>query len=697
MTETPRSPGAGAWFGKYRLDRLIGRGGMGEVYEAYDATKDRTVAIKVLPAQLADDPLYRERFQRESHSAARLQEAHVIPIHDYGEIDGRLYIDMRLVQGSSLRSLLNSTGPLPPARAVALIAQVAAALDAAHAQGLIHRDVKPDNILVTAGDFVYLVDFGIAHVATDARLTSASATIGSFHYIAPERFGAAPVSASVDVYSLACVLYECLTGVRPFTADTDAALIHSHLYEPPPKPSMMRSDIPPGFDAVIARGLAKSPEDRYASAGELARAASEQVGGSYYDSPTIGLVPPDAVATRLPPSPLPAASSGEPLPAASSGEPLPAASSGERGPASVGRKRRWVVVGVIAALVILAAGGLGIWKLVGHRSVSESKGNPAPTAASPPAAPPTDLTAADIGLLKVMPVFGYNRSNCKHQNPAFGADAVLRCGNNPSVGAPGGLFYHFPNADVLTAAYRSFTASLHTSNCPADPPGIDGSLTTEGKEVGRRACYADKSVTPPAPSTIITNNNPAVMEFFNWTDPGGQDALDSFVHDGNAAVQSEPGHDPDFYTPADLELFDKYMDTKRYGKANCRHSDPPSPAKAILVCDSNPAAGAPNGVFFAYPDKESTQTMYDAILKMQQVHGCGGSVGSDDAWFVKGKRVGRYTCMIDPSAKNVPALVASAENAFLNVEFFADSPDSPYQVPKTETELVDWFKKTYPA
>lgn len=259
----------GTTFGKYKLTALLGRGGMGEVYEAHDGEKDRTVALKILREEYAEDERFRARFLRESHAAANLQEPHVVPIHDWGEIDGNLYIDMRLVRGQTLQDLVNAC-PLDPHRAVAIIEQVAAALDAAHAQGLIHRDVKPQNIIVTDADFAYLLDFGIAQAQGDSSLTQAGMQIGSFGYMAPERFGETPCTPASDIYSLACVLYEALTGDSPFPTNSYEQLITAHLTAPPPRPSLVRAGVPTTLDAVIARGMAKEPDERYGSAGALA-------------------------------------------------------------------------------------------------------------------------------------------------------------------------------------------------------------------------------------------------------------------------------------------------------------------------------------------------------------------------------------------------------------------------------------------
>jgi serine/threonine protein kinase len=262
----------GGTFGKYEISRLLGRGGMGEVYEAYDTDKGRTVALKLLTDQYAQDETFRARFLRESRAAAILQEPHVIPIHDWGEIDGILYIDMRLVQGETLHDVLKS-GALEPRRAADIIGQIAAALDAAHAQGLIHRDVKPQNIILTRDDFAYLVDFGIAEAKGETHLTVAGYQVGSYDYMAPERFGEYEATLSVDIYSLACLLYEALTGAKPFPVHSAEQAVGAHVSSPPPRPSAINPRVPTSFDGVIARGMAKHPDDRYGSAGALGRAA----------------------------------------------------------------------------------------------------------------------------------------------------------------------------------------------------------------------------------------------------------------------------------------------------------------------------------------------------------------------------------------------------------------------------------------
>lgn len=337
----------GTMFGRYRITGLLGKGGMGQVYEAYDTERGRSVALKILADQFTSDERFRTRFRRESHAAAILQEPHVIPIHDWGEIDGRLYIDMRLVRGQTLYELV-SKGPLEPTRAVSIVNQIAAALDAAHAEGLIHRDVKPQNIIVTPADFAYLVDFGIAETKGETRLTMAGSHIGSFAYMAPERFTDSNVTPSVDEYALACVLYEALTGQIPFPADSQEQLILAHLSSPPPRPSVVNRSVPPSFDEVIARGMAKEPDDRYGSAGALGRAAQRALRADWRLSPQAEtMLGPQPSYPKAPPRPY-----VPPTP-----QPYPVFVAP---PSESSRSGQWLLPTVIAVVAAMLLGAIGV-------------------------------------------------------------------------------------------------------------------------------------------------------------------------------------------------------------------------------------------------------------------------------------------------------------------------------------------------
>ncbi|MGK2880568.1 MAG: serine/threonine-protein kinase [Mycobacterium sp.] len=248
----------GTPFGRYRLIELLGRGGMGEVWRAFDTTMARVVALKVLPPQFADDQMFQERFRREARAAAGLDEPDVVPIHDVGKIDRRLYVTMRLIKGRDLQTILTD-GPLEPTRAAAIIEQVASALHAAHQIGLVHRDVKPSNILVAEDDFAYLIDFGIARATGETGLTGTGDVIGTWAYLAPERLTKGQIDSRADIYALTCVLHECLTGSQPFPANRLEQQIAAHVSLAPPRPSTMREDLPAELDTVIATGMAKIP------------------------------------------------------------------------------------------------------------------------------------------------------------------------------------------------------------------------------------------------------------------------------------------------------------------------------------------------------------------------------------------------------------------------------------------------------
>lgn len=277
-------PASEVEFGRYRLFELLGQGSMGSVYRAHDTALDRDVAVKVLRPEMATEPGFDERFRREAYAAGRLANPNIIPIYDAGEIDGRLYLVMPIINGVDLHTVLRRDGPMSPPKAVRVIEQAAAALDAAHKSGLVHRDVKPSNLLMVADEFVYLIDFGLVQEAVGTRLTRTNINPGTPAYMAPERFKLETIAdARGDVYSLACVLYECLTGQPPFSGGGVEGLAAAHLFSEPPKPRSINPAIPVGFDEVIARGMAKELDDRYQTASELAAAATQALASGSVD------------------------------------------------------------------------------------------------------------------------------------------------------------------------------------------------------------------------------------------------------------------------------------------------------------------------------------------------------------------------------------------------------------------------------
>jgi YVTN family beta-propeller protein len=279
----------GATLGSYRIESVVAHGGMGTVYRAAQEALGRTVALKVIASNLARDPDFRSRFEREARLAASIDHPNLVALFEAGEEDGVLYMAMQYVEGSDLSRVLESESWLEPQRAVRLVEQVAAALDRAHASGLVHRDVKPANVLlgeVDGGEWAYLTDFGLTKAAASgSELTGSGQWIGTLDYASPEQIEDGKVDARSDVYSLGCVLYELLTGRIPYERDDEVAKLWAHVNAPPPRPSEAVEGLPAGIDEVVTRALAKRPSERHPSAGDLARAARAALEGSEVSSP----------------------------------------------------------------------------------------------------------------------------------------------------------------------------------------------------------------------------------------------------------------------------------------------------------------------------------------------------------------------------------------------------------------------------
>ena len=458
----------GTMFGPYRLKQLLGRGGMGEVYRAEHTVKQWTVAVKLMSETISQDPVFRKRMEREARITGSLLEPHVIPIHDYGEIDGQLFLEMRFIEGRDLSGLLEEDGALTPPRAVAIIHQVASALDAAHAAGVLHRDVKPQNVLITGDDFAYLVDFGIASAKSDEKLTQLGTAVGTFKYMAPERFTNDEPTSRSDIYALACVLYECLTGSPPYPASSTGVLITAHMMEPIPSPSTQCMGVPSAFDAVIARGMAKNPGERYATAGALAAAAHEALSNtdqsrahnilqhnetlqrpiSAEHAPTV--VPGPTTPLPTPPVQPPAPPTAEPAP-------------------SGGARKRWPIVAAVAAVAVAAGAGVGIW-LTSGQSEHHGTGSGAKTARPTSGDAPTDVQAK---LLSLVPP-GYIAGACQPATPESGSlwantVAMVSCGQNTQPGGPTKATYGlFATPDNLKKAFNDDIGNISAVNCPGE-------------------------------------------------------------------------------------------------------------------------------------------------------------------------------------------------------------------------------------
>jgi len=316
---------------------------MGVVYEATQVRLERIVALKVLSPEIGSDPEFRERFRREGLNQAAIDHPHIITVYEANEADGWSYIAMRLVKGPTLKELIRS-GDLTLERALVLLTQVASALDAAHAAGLVHRDVKPPNILVGPGDHAYLADFGITKAVAETGMTVTGQFLGTPHYIAPEQVNGDPVSAASDIYALAAVAFESLTGKVPFQRDTNQAVLFAHVFDSPPQATEVRPELPPALDATLARGMAKEPGDRPATASDFVADVKRDFEGTSGGA--------KAAQPAAPPAPPP-----RPSPA---GSPDPPAAAPPSPPAETSPRRSWLkpaaaAVAVLAIVAVAAA------------------------------------------------------------------------------------------------------------------------------------------------------------------------------------------------------------------------------------------------------------------------------------------------------------------------------------------------------
>jgi serine/threonine-protein kinase len=393
---------AGSIVAGYRIESVAGQGGMGVVYRATQLALGRPVALKLIAAELANDVSFRQRFQRESQIAASIDHPNVIPVYEAGEADGSLFLAMRYVDGTDLAALAGQEGRLDPARAVRIVAQVASGLDAAHRRGLVHRDVKPANVLLAAEDeHVYLTDFGLTKRTTSAAaLTRTGMFVGTLDYCAPEQIRGEPADGRADVYALGCVLFRCLAGEAPYERDSDVAKMYAHLNDPVPSVTAIAPEVPAALDEVVAHALAKEPGQRFASAGEFARAALSAIGDAVLSPPTPAgphtPAPAPAVSTAAPASP-PSGPNGSALASAVEDEPpLPWP---QRHRVAIGGTLGAIFAAGLAAAVLAASGVVG-----GSDGGATKKGDTAtvqPTATAT-ATPTATAAAASAGQAKAV-------------------------------------------------------------------------------------------------------------------------------------------------------------------------------------------------------------------------------------------------------------------------------------------------------
>ena len=467
-------PLVGDEFAGYRLRAVLGRGGMSVVYQAENPRLGSVIALKVLAPQLATDDTFRTRFLEESRIAASLNHPNVIPIHDTGSSDGLLYIAMRYVSGTDMRQMIKKRGRIVPSTAVFLLGQAARALDTAHRKGLVHRDVKPGNLLIERGgydddpDHLYLTDFGITkHAISRSGLTSTGEFLGTIDYVAPEQIEGISVLGPADQYSLGCVMYECLTGRVPFEKDLDAAIIWAHVQESPTMPTALRPDLPPAVDEVFSRVLAKQPGDRYESCREFVEATRTALGDLAVDPRLLGTL--GSGAATSPASGTTSAASGTTLAASGTtrishrqegggaddpgGPPPRPGRSG--GPRRRFTRARWIAA--LTALILIAA-GLGTWSLVSGPSRGHPMATSSMTAKPKPKAPSPLMEALTLANQSGQAKGLLPPKTCKQNSTT-----IVTC-TDPAPGISGVVFQTYPSLPALYDAYTAKVESLNSGH-----------------------------------------------------------------------------------------------------------------------------------------------------------------------------------------------------------------------------------------
>jgi serine/threonine-protein kinase len=572
-------PAAGSVVAGCRLEEEIGRGGMGVVYRATDESLQRTVALKLIAPELTTNQDFRERFKRESRLAASIEHPNVIPVYAAGESEDLLYLVMRYIRGTDLRALLQQEGALEPARATRVVAQVAAALGAAHRRGLIHRDVKPANVLIerqAENEHAYLTDFGIARdVGGATALTRTGMLVGTLDYIAPERLEDRPGDGRSDVYALGCVLFEALTGQVPYPRDSDVAKMYAHMNEPVPSVREFRPDVPDELARTATRAMAKTPEERFETAEDLAatlRAEVTTLSGprpspapqpdqtelartEYATPPTEAQLPPTQHQPASPPTPPPAprpAAAQPPAPPAPPRAPAPAPPP----PGAPARRRRTLPL-ALAGLALLAAVVVGVVLLAGgsdddggSENASSSGGGSSDTgseALSPKALSPIKLAAGVDGIeVGEGAVWVAN----KNENTLTKIDATTRrsaatvsVGGNPDSVAVGEGSVWVTNTDDDSVSRVSTSGQVEDTIEVGDGP--------EGILAGRDAVWVanglDGSVTriDPAggsPRTTPVGADPVQLAFDEdgvWVTNSGDGTVQE-LQQGDAKAVGEP-------------------------------------------------------------------------------------------------------------------------------------------------------------